>query len=340
MAKAVTFGEIMLRLSTTDHRRIVQAETFDATYGGGEANVACSLANYGVDVSFVTAVPDNPLGQAAVNHLRRYGVDTSHVRRSGERLGIYFLETGASQRPSTVTYDRSRSSICDVQSGDFDWPEILKGAEWFHVTGITPALGQGPAQATLEAARAAKDGGLTVSCDLNFRAKLWSSEEASATMTELMGYTDIIIGNEEDAAMVFGIHAPDSDVTRGRINQAGYCQVARELVERFGVKMAALTLRESISASDNTWSALIDDGQACSFSRQYPIHVIDRVGGGDSFAAGLIYAQLAGFSIAESLEFAVAASCLKHTIPGDFNHVSVSEVMRLVGGDSSGRVQR
>ena len=340
MARVVTFGEIMLRLSTTGYRRIVQAETFDVNYGGGEANVACSLANYGSDAAFISAVPDNPLGQAAINHLRRYGVDTAHVRRSGERLGIYFLETGAAQRASTVTYDRGHASICDVQPGEFDWTDIFSGADWFHVTGITPALGDGPAQTTLEAARVAKSLGLTVSCDLNFRSKLWSSEEANRVMTELMHYTDVVIANEEDAAKVFGIHAAESNVTRGRLDQDGYREAARQLVERFDLRMAAITLRESLSASDNVWSALLDDGDECAFSRSYPVHIVDRVGGGDAFAAGLIQALVTGHSATASLEFATAASCLKHTIPGDFNHVSLMEVMSLVGGDGSGRVQR
>jgi len=340
MARVVTFGEIMLRLSTTEYRRIVQADTFDVTYGGGEANVACSLANYGVDVAFVSRVPDNPVGQSAVNHLRRYGVDTSYVQLGGERLGIYFLETGASQRPSTVTYDRSYASIAEVEAGSFDWPQIFAGAEWFHVSGITPALGHGPAAATLDAAKAAKNLGLTVSCDLNYRKKLWSPAEASVTMTELMGYTDVVMANEEDADKVFGIRATDADVTQALIGQDAYCQVARELVERFDLKMAAVTLRESISASDNGWSAVMYDGTTCSRSQRYPIHVVDRVGGGDAFGGGLIYALLQGHSPELSLQFAVAASCLKHSIPGDFNHVSVSEVMTLMRGDASGRVQR
>jgi 2-dehydro-3-deoxygluconokinase len=340
MARVVTFGEIMLRLSTSDHRRIVQAESFDATYGGGEANVACSLANYGVDVAFVTRVPDNPIGQAAVNHLRRYGVDIEYVQRGGERLGIYFLEPGASQRPSNVVYDRGHAGIGQAQPGDFDWADIFAGADWFHVTGITPALGEGVAAATLEAAKAAKDMGLTVSCDLNYRKKLWSPAQARVTMTELMAYTDVVIANEEDADQVFGISAAASDVTRGLIDQDAYCQVAGELVDRFDLRLAAITLRESFSASENGWSALIHDGDHCHHSRRYQVHVVDRVGGGDAFGGALIYSLLQGFPPDRSLEFAVAASCLKHSIPGDFNHVGVSEVMSLVNGDASGRVQR
>lgn len=340
MARVVTFGEIMLRLSTPGYQRIVQADAFDVTYGGGEANVACSLANYGLDATFVSRVPDNPVGQAAINHLRRYGVDTRYVQRGGERLGVYFLETGASQRPSNVIYDRQHASIAEVRPDSFDWAEIFSGADWLHVTGITPALGEDPAKATLEAARIAKSMGLTVSCDLNYRKKLWTQSQALSTMTELMSYTDIVIGNEEDADQVFGIGAAASDVAKGLIDQDAYCEVARELVERFELKMAAVTLRQSASAFDNGWSALIHDGKKCYRSQRYSIHVVDRVGGGDSFAGGLIYALLAGFPTDRSLEFAVAASCLKHTIPGDFNHVSVSEVEALMGGNASGRVQR
>ena len=340
MARVVTFGEIMLRLSTEGFRRIVQAESFEATYGGGEANVACSLANFGVDAAFVTKVPDNPLGQAAINHLRRYGVDTSHVQRGGERLGVYYLEPGASQRPSNVTYDRGHASIGSVKPGDFDWTGIFAGAEWFHFTGITPALGASVAAVTIEAAKAAKEMGLTVSCDLNFRSKLWSPAQAKATMTELMEYVDVVIANEEDAEQVFGIAAAASDVTRGMIDQDAYCHVARELVERFGLKMAAITLRESISASENGWSGLIWDGETCHHTRRYSIHIVDRVGGGDAFGAGLIFALLEGYSACGAAEFAAAASCLKHTLPGDFNHVGVAEVLNLVSGDGSGRVQR
>jgi 2-dehydro-3-deoxygluconokinase len=340
MARVVTFGEVMLRLSTTGNRRFVQAESFEATYGGGEANVACSLANYGVDAAFVTKVPDSPLGQAAINHLRRYGVDTSHIQRGGERLGVYFLEPGVSQRPSNVVYDRGHASINEVEPGDFDWPLIFSGAEWFHFTGITPALGPRVAAVTLEATKVAKEMGLTVSCDLNYRSKLWSPEKARPTMTQLMDYVDVVIANEEDADQVFGIAAAASDVTRGMIDKDAYCQVACELVERFGLQMAAITLRESLSASENGWSALVWDGEACHHTRRYSIHIVDRVGGGDAFGGGLIYALLQGCSACDAAEFAAAASCLKHTIPGDFNHVNVSEVLNLVSGDGSGRVQR
>ncbi|MBE3573391.1 MAG: sugar kinase [Moorella humiferrea] len=340
MAKVVTFGEIMLRLSTPGYQRIVQADSFDVTYGGGEANVACSLANYGAEAVFVTKVPANPLGQAPVNHLRRYGVDTTHILRGGERLGIYFLETGASQRPSKVVYDRKYASIAGVQPGEFDWAGIFSAASWFHFTGITPALGENVAAVTLEAARTAKEMGLTVSCDLNYRKNLWAPEKARETMTQLMDYVDIAIGNEEDAEKVFGIKAAASDVTKGEINEEGYRQVARELLTRFNLQKVAITLRESFSAFDNGWSALLYDGREFYRSRRYQIHIVDRVGGGDAFAGGLIYALMEGFGPAEALEFAVAASCLKHTIPGDFNHVTKDEVMTLMRGDASGRVQR
>ncbi|QGP90698.1 2-dehydro-3-deoxygluconokinase [Neomoorella glycerini] len=340
MAKVVTFGEIMLRLSTPGYQRFVQAASFEVTYGGGEANVACSLANYGAEVAFVTKVPANPLGQAAINHLRRYGVDTSYILQGGERLGIYFLETGASQRPSKVVYDRKYASIAGVQPGEFDWGRIFSGASWFHFTGITPALGENVAAVTLEAARTAKEMGLTVSCDLNYRKNLWTPEKARATMTELMTCVDIAIGNEEDAEKVFGIKAAASDVTRGEINEEGYRQVARELLTRFNLQKVAITLRESFSAFDNGWSALLYDGREFYRSRRYQIHIVDRVGGGDAFAGGLIYALTEGFVPAEALEFAVAASCLKHTIPGDFNHVTREEVLHLMRGDASGRVQR
>ncbi|MBE3580642.1 MAG: sugar kinase [Thermoanaerobacteraceae bacterium] len=340
MARVVTFGEIMLRLSPPGYSRLVQADSLDVTYGGGEANVAVSIANFGGEAVFVTKVPANPLGQASINHLRRYGVDTRYILRGGERLGIYFLEIGASQRPSKVVYDRKGSSISQVRPGEFAWEEILQGARWFHFTGITPALGDNVAAVTLEAVQAAKKLGLTVSCDLNYRKNLWPPEKARATMTELMAYVDIAIGNEEDAEKVFGIKAAASDVTAGQISEEGYRQVAAELARRFNLKMVAITLRESFSAFDNGWSALLYDGKEFYRSRRYQIHIVDRVGGGDAFAGGLIYALLEGCPPREALEFAVAASCLKHTIPGDFNHVTREEVETLMKGDASGRVQR
>jgi len=338
--KVVCFGEIMMRLSPPAMKRFTQADSFDVVYGGGEANVAVSLANYGLDSYFVTKLPANPLGDAAVNHLRRYGVRTDYIKRGGDRIGIYFLEMGASQRPSKVVYDRAGSSISQIKPGELDWESILDGASWFHVTGITPALSDSAAEATIEAVKVAKAKGCTVSTDLNYRKKLWSPEKASKVMSELVQYVDVSIGNEEDADKVFGIKAPDSDVTAGSLSIDGYRYVASELARRFGFQTVAITLRESISASDNNWSALLYTGGEFYLSRKYPIHIVDRVGGGDSFAGGLIYSMLSGKQPQEAVEFAVAASCLKHTIFGDFNLVSVEEVEALAGGDASGRVQR
>jgi len=338
--KVVTFGEIMLRLTPPNYLRFVQAESFDVTYGGGEANVAVSLANFGEDAYFVTKVPDNPIGQAAINHLRRYGVKTDYILKGGERLGIYFNEIGASQRPSVVVYDRSHSSISEAKPEEFDWDKIFEGAKWFHFTGITPALSDNMAQACLDAVKKAKGKGITVSCDLNYRKKLWSKEKANKVMSELIKYVDYAIGNEEDAEMVFGIKASSSDVTKGELNEEGYKEVAKELLERFSLKGVAITLRESFSAFDNGWSALYYDGEDYYRSRRYMIHIIDRVGGGDSFAGGLIYALLNNYTPKDAVEFAVAASCLKHTVMGDFNHVTLSEVTALMKGDASGRVQR
>lgn len=330
----------MLRLSTPGFARFVQADSFDVNYGGGEANVCVSLANYGLEASFVTRVPDNEIGQSAINSLRRYGVVTDHIAKGGDRLGIYFLESGASQRPSKVIYDRKYSSISQADPSDFNWERIFSGADWFHFTGITPALGDRTAALTLEACKIANEMGLTVSVDLNFRKKLWTSQKANQVMSGLMEYVDVCIGNEEDAEKVFGIKASGTDVDSGRIDHMAYEQVARQLMDRFGFKYVASTLRESHSASDNGWSATIYDGERSYLSKKYKVHIVDRVGGGDSFASGLIYGMVTGKPIQEALEFAVAASALKHTIPGDFNHVSVEEVNTLMGGDGSGRVQR
>lgn len=338
--KVVTFGEIMLRLSPPGYQRFVQANSFEVIYGGGEANVAASLANYGLESYFVSKAPKHEIGQCAVDHLRRYGVRTDYIARGGDRLGIYFLEVGASQRPSKVIYDRARSSISQAQAGEFDWDRIFEGAEWFHFTGITPALGDGPAAATLEAVQAAKAKGVKVSVDLNFRKKLWTPEKANQVMSKLMEYVDVAIGNEEDAEKVFGIKAGGTDVTTGELDEKGYQEVARKLVERFGFEKVAITLRESLSASDNNWSALLYDGKDYYRSRVYKVHIVDRVGGGDSFGGGLIYSLLSGKSPKDALEFAVAASALKHSIFGDFNLVSAAEVENLAGGDASGRVQR
>jgi 2-dehydro-3-deoxygluconokinase len=340
MKRVITFGEIMLRLAPEGYYRFVQAHSYGASYGGGEANVAASLAGFGLDAALVTKLPKHEIGQAAVNTLREFGVDTSRIVRGGGRVGIYFLEKGASQRPSKVIYDRAHSAMAEAVPGDFDWNRIFDGAAWFHFTGITPALSGNAAAICLEACTAARERGIRVSCDLNYRKNLWSREKAAEVMGGLMKYVDLCIANEEDAWDVFGIRAKNSDVNTGRINQEGYKETAAALAGRFGFQQVAITLRESISANDNNWAAMLYDGQDYYFSRKYPVHIVDRVGGGDSFAAGLIYGGLQGMPPQEGLEFAVAASCLKHTIEGDFNMVSVEEVTKLAAGDGSGRVQR
>jgi len=340
MEKVVTFGEIMLRLAPEGYYRFVQSQSFGATYGGGEANVAVSLANFGMDAAFVTKLPKHEIGQAAVNSLRQFGVDTSKIVRGGNRVGIYFLEKGASQRPSKVIYDRADSAIATAAPGDFDWGAILDGVRWFHFTGITPALSDSAAAVTLDALKAAKEKGVSVSCDLNYRKNLWSKEKAGEVMGKLMPFVDLCIANEEDSADVFGIHAKNTDITSGNISHDGYKEVAKVLIDRFGFKKVAITLRESISANDNNWAAMYCQDGEFYFSKKYAMRIVDRVGGGDSFGAGLIYANLSGFGPQESVEFAVAASCLKHSIEGDFNQVSVDEVKKLAGGDASGRVQR
>ncbi len=340
MKKVVTFGEIMLRLAPEGYYRFVQADKYGATFGGGEANVAVSLSNYGYDAAFVTKLPKHDIGQAAVNELRRYGVDTTKITRGGNRVGIYYLEKGASQRPSKVIYDRAYSAIAEASKEDFDWDNIFEGVEWFHFTGITPALGDNVAEICLEALKKAKEHNVTVSCDLNYRKNLWSKEKAGKVMAELMPYVDVCIANEEDASDVFGIKAADTDVTKGEVNHEGYKDVAKQLADRFGFKYVAITLRESISANDNNWAAMLYDGKEYYFSKKYKMHIVDRVGGGDSFGGGLIYSMLEGKEPQGIIEFAVAASCLKHSIEGDFNQVSVDEVSKLAGGDGSGRVQR
>ena len=338
--KLVTFGEIMMRLNPEGYERFVQAEEFEASYAGGEANVAVSAANYGAQAAFVTKVPAHDIGQCAVNALRRFGVDTSGMVRGGDRLGIYFVEKGASQRPSKVIYDRAHSAIAEAVPSDFDWKAIFQGADWFHFTGITPALGGSLPEICLEACRTAKEMGVTVSCDLNFRKKLWSQAQAGETMSRLMPYVDVCIANEEDAKDVFGIAAPDTDLNTGKISHDGYISVARQLTERFSFKKVAITLRGSLSASINDWAGMLYSGGQASFSPTYRIHIVDRVGGCDSFGGGLIYALMSGYDDQKAINFAVAASCLKHTIEHDFNLVSVSEVENLAGGNASGRVQR
>jgi 2-dehydro-3-deoxygluconokinase len=340
MGKVVTFGEIMLRLAPMGYDRFVQSKEFGAVYGGGEANVAVSLANYGKDAYFVSKLPKHEIGQSAVNELRRYGVNTDYIARGGERVGIYFCEKGSSQRPSKVIYDRAHSSIAEAKRGEFDWKTIFAGAEWFHFTGITPALCDESAALTLEAVKAAKEAGVTVSVDLNYRKKLWSTEKAGKVMAEIVKYCDVVIANEEDAEKVFGIKATETDITGGHLSDEGYKDVARQLTERFGLSHVAITLRESFSATHNGWSAMLYDGKEFFKSKRYDIHITDRVGGGDSFGGGLIYGLTSGMNNQDALEFAVAASCLKHTIEGDFNLVSVEEVNVLAKGDASGRVDR
>ena len=340
MAKVITFGEIMLRLAPNGYYRFFQNDQLQATFGGGEANVAVSLANFGLESVYVTKLPKHAIGQAAVDSLRYFGVDTSKITRGGERVGIYYLEKGASQRGSVCIYDRANSAIAMAETGDFDWDAIFDGADWFHFTGITPALGANVAALCKEACKAAKAKGVKISCDLNYRGKLWTREQAREIMTDLCRYVDVCISNEEDAKDVFGIEAENTDIYGGKLNHEGYKSVAKQLAEKFGFEKVAITLRSSISASDNDWAGMLYDGTDYCFSKSYHLHIVDRVGGGDSFGAGLIYSLLTGKTSRQAIEFAVAASALKHSIEGDFNRVSVSEVEKLAGGDGSGRVQR
>ncbi len=338
--KVITFGEIMLRLSPEGYLRLVQSEKLVSTYAGAEANVAVSLSNYGINTAFVSKLPSHEVGDCAVNALRKFGVDTSLIVRGGDRLGIYYCEKGASQRPSKVIYDRAGSSIATASKEDFDWDKIFDGVTWFHFTGITPALSDDMAEICLIALKKAKEKGVTVSCDLNFRKKLWSKEKAGKVMGELCSYVDYCIANEEDAKDVFGIEADNTDIYSGKLDREGYISVAKKLTDRFNFKGVAITLRESLSANDNNWSAMLYTNGEAYFSKKYAVHIVDRVGGGDSFGGGLIYSLLKGFDAQKAIEFAVAASCLKHSIEGDFNLVSVKEVETLAGGDASGRVQR
>ena len=343
MPTAVTFGEIMLRLAPPGNLRFVQTDTYVATFGGGEANVAVSLAQFGCESRYVTLLPDNDIAQSCLNSLRRYGVDTRFVKRQGKRIGIYYLETGATQRASKVTYDRAGSSIAEVKSGDLDWDAIFAGADWFHWTGITPAISEGAAAVCLEAAQQAKAKGLMVSCDLNYRGKLWKwGRPAGDVMAELVPLCDVAVGNEEDAERVFGIAAPGVDVEGGKVEAAAYRPVAEQLMARFpNLKYVAITLRGSLSGSHNTWGGILFDGKTLFESPIYDIvPIVDRVGGGDAFCAGLIYSLASGHDPEHAIRFAAAASCLKHSIPGDYNLVSVAEVEALVAGSGSGRVQR
>ncbi len=341
MAKRiVTFGEIMLRLAPEGYLRFFQNDTMQATFGGGEANVAVSLANYGMDASFVTKLPAHAIGQGAVNSLRGLGVDTKDIVRGGDRVGIYFLEKGASQRGSVCIYDRAHSAIQEASREDFDWDKIFDGADWFHFTGITPALGENLVEICLDACKAAKAKGVKISCDLNYRGKLWTRAQAREAMTKLCEYVDVCISNEEDAKDVFGIEAANTDIYGGKLDKEGYKSVAKQLMDTFAFEKVAITLRSSISANDNDWAGMLYDGENYCFSKEYHLHIVDRVGGGDSFGGGLIYSLLNGKDSQSAIEFAVAASALKHSIEGDYNRVTVSEVEKLAGGDASGRVQR
>ncbi|HVO74225.1 MAG TPA: sugar kinase [Ignavibacteriaceae bacterium] len=341
--KVLTFGEIMLRLSTPGFSRFVQAQNFEVTFGGGEANVAVSLANYGLESYFITKLPKHEIGQSAVNHLRRFGVHDDYIIRGGERIGIYFLETGASQRASKVIYDRSFSAISTINSGEVNWEEAFTNTAWFHWTGITPALGKNTQAALFDACKTAKKKRVKVSSDLNFRKKLWTEKEAQAVMNPLMEYVDVCIANEEDVEKSLGLKPKNTNITKGELSEEGYAELAAELKSKYNFEAVAITLRESYSASRNGWSALMIDDRECkkaARSKKYDVEIIDRVGGGDSFASGLIFGLLTKENTKEALEFAAAASCLKQTIPGDFNLVSIEEVEKLAKGDASGRIDR
>lgn len=341
MAKVVTFGEIMLRLATQRRERFTQAREFEVTYGGGECNVAVSLAHFGIDATFVTAIPDNDIGQACINYVRQFGVDTSEILRQGDRLGIYFLESGAAMRASKVVYDRAHAAIAELKPGTVDWEKVFKGKDWFHFTGITPAISETTAAACDEAAAAASQLGLTVSADMNYRKNLWSPEKAQSVMKPMMKYVDVSIGNEEDAEKCLGVAAEGVDVSTGEIDAEAYRPVLQKLVDQFGFKKVAITLRESQSADDNDWSAIYYDGSEIFMGRKYAVRIVDRVGGGDAFCAGMIYSLLQdGWNSQQVLDFAVASSAMAHTFHGDFNLVTVKEVMAVAGGDVSGRVQR
>ncbi|NLL06789.1 MAG: sugar kinase [Clostridiaceae bacterium] len=340
--KVITFGEILLRLAPQGHKKLFQNDILEISFCGAEANVAVSLANYGLKSCFVTKVPDNEAGQAAINSLRYFGVDTSAVIRGGERLGIYYLEKGASQRPSKVLYDRAFSAIACSGVEDYNWDNIFDGAEWFHFSGINPALSESMLEISFEACKAAKEKGILISCDINFRSKLWTKDKARETMTKLMKYVDVCIGNEEDAENVFGIKADNTDVLNGSIDHKSYKEVAKKLSNQFGFKYVAITLRTSLSASVNKWAGMLYSTIEDKYfiSKEYKIDIVDRVGSGDSFAAGIIYSLINGYEGQHAVEFAVAASCLKHTLEGDYNRVKIDDVLALVNGDSSGRVKR
>jgi 2-dehydro-3-deoxygluconokinase len=338
--KVAGFGELLLRLGTSQFQRFTQARQFDAFYTGAEANALVSLVNYGLEGYAVSKVPANDIGQACINFLKGHGLNTDFIVRGGDRLGLFYLETGASQRASKVIYDRANSAITTLRPGEIDWEVVLDGKDWLHFSGTAPALGPDMPAVVEEASKVARQLGVTVSCDLNYRKKLWSPEKARRVMTGLMAYVDVLMCNEEDAEMVFGIKAEGVDVQSGRVDADKYEDVARQLRDRFGCKYIAITLRESLSATFNNWSGVLYDGNELHRSRCYNMYVVDRVGGGDSFDGGLIYGLLSGMPPQDAVEFAAAASCLKHSIPGDFNLASLEEVKALMQGDASGRVQR
>ncbi|MDE3057457.1 MAG: sugar kinase [Bacteroidota bacterium] len=341
--KVITFGEIMLRLAAPQSLRFSQATSFDATFGGGEANVAVSLANYGIPVEFVSRIPKNDIGEACIMNLKKYGVGTLHILRGGERLGIYFLEKGSVSRGSKVVYDRTYSSISKIEKGMIDWEKVFNGATWFHWTGITPAIAQGAADVCLEAITKAKQKGITISCDLNFRKQLWKyGTSAREVMPKMVEDCDIVLGNEEDAEQALGITPEGVDITAGQVKPEAYLSVSKKIMTRFpNVKKVITTLRGSISADHNTWSGVLFNGKEFFKAPTYDItHIVDRVGGGDAFMGGLIYGLLTYKDDQRALNFAAAASCLKHAIYGDFNLVTVEEVEKLMAGDASGRVSR
>lgn len=340
--KVLSFGEILLRLAAPGYTKLFQKDSLEATFCGGEANVAVSLANFGIQSLYLTKLPKSDVGMAAMNSMRYFGVDTSKVIFGDGRMGLYYLEKGASQRPSKVIYDRAYSAIALADKSDFDWDEIFKDVDWFHWTGINPALSDSLADICMDACKVAKKKRITVSCDLNFRSTLWSGEKAKATMTKLMPYVDVCVGNEEDADKVLGIKSSDTDVETGKLNKSGYEEVANKICAKFGCKKVAITLRESYSASRNGWSAMLFDSELekAFFSKTYDIQIVDRVGGGDSFTAGMIYSLITGKSNQDAIEFATAASCLKQTMEGDYNRSTVEDVEKLLKNGGNGRVQR
>ncbi len=340
MGKLVCFGEIMGRFSPPGYLKTVQADSFDLTFAGGEANVAVAVANFGGRSKFVTKLPENDLSKHAVRTLRGYGVDVDDIVYGGDRMGIYFVEKGASQRPSKVLYDRKFASIATADRSDFHWEKIFEDASWFHFTGITPALSDNLVEICQYACRAAKERNIKISCDLNYRKNLWPCEKAGKVMEQLLRYVDVCIANEEDAEKVLGMKATDTDILGGVLSTDGYLSVAKQIVDRFGCEKVAITLRGSLSASDNTWAGILYDGAELFQSKQYVIHLVDRVGGGDSFGGGLIYALMNGYQNQQAIEFAVAASCLKQATEFDFSQSTKEDVHMLMGGDSSGRVQR